>query len=136
MPAGLKQRVSGRTDANGRVLLPALARESLYSVSVTTEKYGTQIQRFTVDPSTLAERTIRLRPVGRIEGRVIADKPEWVPGLRCTITTAKSWKRGETRDPGSPSARRLRRSDKLTSKAISQFPHLPKDRFRDLSVWS
>ena len=98
VPAGLKQRVSGRTYADGRVLLPALARESLYSVSVTREKYGTQIQRFKVDPSTLAERTVRLRPVGRIEGQVIADKPEWVHGMRCTIITAKSWKRGETRD--------------------------------------
>lgn len=98
MPDGLMQRVSGRTDTDGRVLLPTLACGSLYSVSVTTEEFGTQIQRFTVDPSTPGERTIRLRPVCRIEGQVIAGKPEWIHGLRCTITTFRSWKRGENRN--------------------------------------
>jgi hypothetical protein len=33
------------------------------------------------------ENTIRLRPAGRIEGQVTADKPEWARGVRLTFQT-------------------------------------------------
>ncbi len=94
VPDGAKPLVGGQTDAEGRVRLPAMARDHLASVWVTTKAYGVQTQRFTVKATEPAERTIHLRPVCRIEGRVIAEKPEWARGIRIVFTTEQAWGTG------------------------------------------
>ena len=87
VPDGAKPFVGGRTDAEGRVRLPAMARDRLSRVWLTTDNYGVQSQKIRVKASEPAERTIHLRPVCRIEGRVIAEKPEWAHGIRLVFTT-------------------------------------------------
>ena len=70
-------RVGARTDAEGRVKLPAIAREVLDEVpnhhqGLWDSDAGMPMS---AGPPTVGP-TIRLRPAGRIEGRVIADRPE------------------------------------------------------------
>ena len=98
IPEGVRRLVQARTDAEGRAKLPAMAREHWVSVWVTTNDYGLQTQRLTPKPSEPTERAIHLRPVSRIEGRVTADNPEWVRGIRIIFTTEKAWEAG--RRPG------------------------------------
>ena len=99
VPDGAKPLVGARTDASGRVKLPALARDHLFSVWVTTEAYGVQTQRFIVQADQPAEQTIRLRPTCGIEGRVIAEKPEWARGIRLVFTTEEKLIAGGRRPP-------------------------------------
>jgi hypothetical protein len=57
-------------------------------------------QQFTVHAGEPAERTIHLRPVCRIEGRVIADKLEWARGIRLLFTSEQPFgSRRESRPP-------------------------------------
>jgi hypothetical protein len=86
VPEELMPHFRTLTDAEGRVRLPALPREGLYTVRITAKGLGIQQQR--VDqPEGPAERTIRLQPVGRIEGRFIADRPEKAFGIPLALTT-------------------------------------------------
>jgi RNA polymerase sigma factor (sigma-70 family) len=86
------------TGVDGRVRLPALPREVLRSVRVSTRTLGIQYVTFTdiVESGTLdvkdvvtgpAQRVIRLRSTGRIFGRIIADRPEWTRGVKLNVTT-------------------------------------------------
>ena len=84
--------VGGRTDAAGRVRLPAMARDRLFLVWLTSDDYGIQSQQFTVHPAEPAERTIRLREVCQIEGRVIADDPKWARALRLIFTSEERFR--------------------------------------------
>ena len=102
IPDGLKTFVGGRTDAEGRVRLPALARDRLLYVRITTNDYGVQRQQFRVKASEPAERTVYLRPVCRLEGRVIAEKPEWAHGKRFLFTTEKPFSPTERGRPPWP----------------------------------
>ncbi len=77
LPDELVARVAARTDADGRVRLPAVSRETLYNVRITTKEFGIQVQRVEKSkPPAIAGSTIHLRRVGTIEGRLIADPPE------------------------------------------------------------
>lgn len=99
IPEAAKPLVGARTDDNGRARLPWLARDRMFNVWVTTKKYGVQTQRFTVKADQPAERVVRLRPVCRIQGRVIAAKPEWARENRLVFTTEENWKQGGARPP-------------------------------------
>lgn len=77
LPDELRARVAARTDADGRVLLPAVSRQTLSAVRITTEEFGVQIQRMLKSGPPAADGgTIHLRPMGKIEGRLIAGPPE------------------------------------------------------------
>lgn len=86
----VRSLVGGRTDAEGRVKLPALPRNSLTDVQVTTEDLGIQHIEFLglqlapegyfELPPQPAERALRLARTGRIEGRLIAERPELLRG--------------------------------------------------------
>jgi RNA polymerase sigma factor (sigma-70 family) len=106
------------TDANGRALLPALRREGLLNVQVTSNAFGVQrmgLNQALAQPTTLlgatptipqpgepnhaaepAEPIIRLQAVGRIEGRIRASRPEWAAGVTVFVTTSS----GPVRFPG------------------------------------
>jgi beta-lactamase regulating signal transducer with metallopeptidase domain len=88
-PPEILRRIEARTDADGRVKIPSLGRNaSNVEIRVITKLFGIQVQRYTRFPLP-AENTIRLRPVGRVKGRIIADKPEWVRGVRIILNTEK-----------------------------------------------
>ncbi len=86
LPEELMQLVSARTDAAGLVRLPAVPRKGLGCLRITAEGFGVQLR----DLSTLSkpdERAIKLRPVGRVLGRIIAEKPEYAGHLWISLTT-------------------------------------------------
>jgi RNA polymerase sigma factor (sigma-70 family) len=80
-PKGMLPSISGVTDAQGRVRLPSMERKGFGKVAVTTEAFGRQLLRLTDKADEPAERTIRLRPVGRVEGRIVASRPELARGV-------------------------------------------------------
>ena len=83
LPDELRPNVAASTDAEGRVRLPAVSRETLYNVRITTKEFGIQVQRVEKSrPPAIAGSTIHLRPVGKIEGRLIADPPETARNVR------------------------------------------------------
>ncbi|MBN1854457.1 MAG: hypothetical protein JW829_17125, partial [Pirellulales bacterium] len=73
--------------ADGRVSLPGLPRQGLSSVQVTSEMYGTWIQMFALDKPIPPVTTIRLPAAGRVEGRLIADDPKLIRGVRMHLST-------------------------------------------------
>ena len=88
LPDELRARVAARTDAKGRVTLPAVSRETLFNVRITTKEFGVQVQRvLKSEPPATDGGTIHLRPVGKIEGRLIADPPETARNVRLFFST-------------------------------------------------
>lgn len=77
-----KERLTRTTDASGQVTIDYLPAKASFLVTVTTADYGIQRRQVTTEP---ADRTIRLRPVGRLEGRVLADDAKVVAGLPVEI---------------------------------------------------
>jgi beta-lactamase regulating signal transducer with metallopeptidase domain len=90
VPEPMLPRICATTDAQGWAAMPAVSGERLYRVVVRSEEFGEQAQIFRNPEKTPANRTIDLRPAGRIEGRVIADDPALAHGLRMALTTETS----------------------------------------------
>ena len=86
LPDELMARVAARTDAKGRVNLPAASPDTLSEVRITAKDFGIQVQQIQLvekrQPRTIVGYTIRLRPVGKIEGRVISSRPEAARDVR------------------------------------------------------
>ena len=88
LPHELLARVAVHTDAEGCAKLPAFVRDLLFGVRITTKDLGVQMQQLSWDgPPTFFEPRIRLQPVGKIKGELIADRPEVVRGVRMIFTT-------------------------------------------------
>ncbi len=119
-PAAMLPAIRSVTDATGRATLPAIARQGFMSVKVTAASAGTQTFRLrdgrggevvpgpgpTPTPGSQADRLlalaaesgqreIRLRPAGRLEGRVEAARPELTRGVRIYVLTT-----GPSEPPG------------------------------------
>jgi hypothetical protein len=97
LPPELEPHVSGVSDAAGRVRLPSLPETATERLLVTSNAFGVQI----VKPSLeirVNELTIRLRPAGRVEGRIVAQRPEWARGVRIRLTTLPE----KADDPNAP----------------------------------
>jgi RNA polymerase sigma factor (sigma-70 family) len=108
-PAAVLRAIRGVTDAAGRVTLPSVAREGFRSAKVTSGPFGTQAVplregavapprggvtpaptppvRTTPPAAGMNPRPLRLRPTGRIEGRVVAARPEWTRGIKVSLST-------------------------------------------------
>lgn len=120
LPEELAARVGARTDAEGRVRLPAVSRDVLFQVRVSTREFGIQLQRTDKsEPLAIVGQAIRLRPVCKVEGRVIADQPE--------MTRASGWflpqkNTQATRPRGRPKASPM---SNPTSKVASLFRQWP-----------
>ncbi len=84
-PAPLASLLSAVTDEKGGAALPAVSTRHLTMLRVVSKGYGTQDHVFLDAPEDAPERTIGLRSVGRIEGQVIAAKPEWARGIKLTF---------------------------------------------------
>jgi hypothetical protein len=88
VPDELARRIADRTvtDADGRAVLSAFFPEDVSAEFISAPGLGRQYGRpGWFDPSR-GVREIRLPPVGRIEGTVVADDPEIARGLKLTIT--------------------------------------------------
>ncbi len=88
-PRAMLPTIRAVTDSGGRATLAAVPREGFLTVQVTTKDFGVQELRLQDQATEPAERTIRLRPAGRIEGRVIAARPEWARGLKVYLVTTE-----------------------------------------------
>jgi protocatechuate 3,4-dioxygenase beta subunit len=71
-------------DASGRAHLHSLRDVS--DIKVTSPEFGTQVFRLPQNERT-SKRTIRLRQTGRVEGRVVADDPRSVGGIKLWLRT-------------------------------------------------
>jgi RNA polymerase sigma factor (sigma-70 family) len=87
VPPAMLPAVRAVTDASGRALLSSMPREGFFTVQVTTGSFGSQQLRLNDRATEPARREVRLRPSGRIEGRIVADHPEWARGLRVYAST-------------------------------------------------
>jgi hypothetical protein len=86
LPDELLARIGTHTDNEGRAKLPAVPPDLLYQVRVATNDFGIQFQRM-IEAPAIVGKTIRLRPAGKIEGRVIANQPEIAGGIRLIFTS-------------------------------------------------
>jgi len=86
-PAELVPLLSATTGADGRAALPAVARDRLRSVRVTTEAFGLQHLDIYGAEIVPAKAAVPLRQVGRIEGRVMADDPRMARGVTLHLIT-------------------------------------------------
>jgi RNA polymerase sigma factor (sigma-70 family) len=92
------------TDAGGRASLPAVSREGFLTVQVTAGSLGSQQLRLLDKASEPAQRIVRLRPAARVEGRLLADRPEQLKGLKIYSTTSDSADRQEGQNQTTGSA--------------------------------
>ncbi len=84
VPEEFLKLIASRTNAEGIATFSALQKKHFVSIQVVSEAFGDQ--KIPVNhPPLEAIRTIRLRAPGRIEGKLIADKPEWVRGVRVSV---------------------------------------------------
>lgn len=86
VPEEMLSSVGARTDASGVATLPAVEPKPLHSIQVVSDEFGKQSLRVDNDQHR-AVREIRLRESGRIEGRLIGERPEWLRGVRLAFTT-------------------------------------------------
>ncbi len=85
VPDGLKPLLTWRTDSEGRVTVESIPLELLRSLEIETPNYGRQqFRRF-----RNFSHTIRLLPVGKIRGTLIADSPERFAGQTVYIETSR-----------------------------------------------
>ncbi len=79
VPEEARQLIGDMTDAHGRARLPGMRREGFLTVRVTAKGFG--VQSLELRENQPAQRTIHLQPAGRVEGRLTAERPEWVRGV-------------------------------------------------------
>ncbi len=80
VPRELAEKVAAVAGDDGAVVLSAFAPGELRWVHVQSPKHGTQIIR-TLGPETTGPIEFRLKPVGRVSGRVVANAGGPVSGL-------------------------------------------------------
>lgn len=102
IPEDLQQLVRATTGPDGRATLRGVPWKGLRSIRISTRAFGVQCQKLNTDASSDAETTIRLRPAGRVEGRVIADYPGLVRGVRVYLTTRSTADGSSASNPSSP----------------------------------
>jgi hypothetical protein len=88
IPEPIRNRLRATTDGSGTVEMPAMPRKGFLTAQLAEESFGIQQVRLDDLESAPAERLITLRETGRIEGRLIADKPEWTRGVKLFFTTS------------------------------------------------
>lgn len=87
VPPELLPLVGAKTNATGLARLPAVPREGFITVRVTSKALGVQQVQIDGGSSAPAVRTLRLRSVGRVEGRIVAENPRTARGVRVSLST-------------------------------------------------
>ena len=88
-PEGMLPSIRATTDARGVASDARSGRQGLFRVVVETKAFGRQTLRLSDTAHEPAERTVRLRPVGRVEGRFTSARPELARGLDVYLSTVK-----------------------------------------------
>src|SRR5262249_43615476 len=83
VPDELIGLTAAATDSEGRTTITAFPPAEIEGVVVTSPRFGRQVGMFR--QGVEGESTIRLRPVARATGRVVADDPAAVRGLSISI---------------------------------------------------
>src|SRR5262249_48685814 len=86
IPPAILEKTAATTDQNGRAELPNYLPEKMSGVNVIGDDWGTQ-QFEGFQKEDLADLTLKLLPVGRIEGRILADQPELFRNVFIAIET-------------------------------------------------
>lgn len=90
IPRELAEMVAGVTDAQGRVAIQAMPREALYTIEIELAGYGVQQFRCDLKSTDPPEQKLRLRPAGRIEGRIAVEQVELTRGMFVAVETKES----------------------------------------------
>lgn len=88
VPQALVDHVAGTTDAKGRAAMPALTRDGIYTINVKMAGFGIQQFRCDMKSTDAPERTLQLRDVGRLEGRILAAQPDLARNAVISIETS------------------------------------------------
>jgi hypothetical protein len=80
LPREVADRLAAVTDGDGWAEFATLSAPQGALLRVTSEVFG--VQQIRHDPPDGVERTIRLTPVGRVSGRIVADDPKALRGLK------------------------------------------------------
>ncbi len=86
VPEEMRSDVSARTDEWGNASLPAVQSNLLNSLELVCEEFGRQSMRINYKTDG-RPRVIRLLPCAAIQGRVVAENPEWTRGVRLIFET-------------------------------------------------
>ena len=78
VPEELAGKFGATTDADGRAVLDAFASDEIVAVEARADGFGIQPRIFS--PPGPGPKVIRLRPTGRVAGRLVADDPAAVRG--------------------------------------------------------
>ncbi len=78
-PDGMLDQLAATTDSDGRCTLDGFAHADIFALDVTAE--GQLVQCLPIDPDT---GTVTLRPLGRLQARIVADDPKALRGWTIT----------------------------------------------------
>ncbi|HWE38128.1 MAG TPA: carboxypeptidase-like regulatory domain-containing protein [Isosphaeraceae bacterium] len=98
MPAPLADRVVATVAGDGRATIEGFEPEEIGFVEVEADGLG--VQRRSFFPPSPADKTVWLRPAGRVEGRIVADDPKALAGWTIEAYTRPD---DEANDPREPS---------------------------------
>jgi hypothetical protein len=87
VPRALVDVVAAKTDAEGRAAMPALTRDGVHTIDVKMAGFGTQQFRCNMKSTDPPEQTLRLRDVGRLEGRIATDQLELARDVFVSVQT-------------------------------------------------
>ena len=85
MPRSLIERLGVPIGGDGVATLDGFNPEDIQGLDARTEAFGTQTRNY-YQP-VAGDRTIRLRPVGHLSGKVVADDPSKAKGWKVTART-------------------------------------------------
>ncbi len=86
IPQEFLKIIGSRTNAEGIAIFSMLQRKHMLDIQIISEAFGDQTIRIN-NPPLEELRSIRLRAPGKIEGRLIAEKREWIRGIRLSFST-------------------------------------------------
>jgi hypothetical protein len=87
VPRELVDIVAAKTDTEGRAAMPALTRDGVHTIDVKMDGFGTQQFRCNMKSTDRPEQTLRLRDIGRLEGRIATDQLDLTRDIIVSIET-------------------------------------------------
>ena len=91
VPESARKLLTATTSVDGWINMPGLQRPALHALRVTSKTFGVQEFRLDTQAGAPLLRKLSLRYTGNIEGRLKADNPEWVKGVRLSFKTMSTW---------------------------------------------
>ena len=89
LPLPLQSQMAAVSDRDGVATMTAVPLEGAATVQITSAEFGTQT--FYWLQHVPKDRTLVLGPMGRVRGRIVADKPEAIRHISIGIASIGSW---------------------------------------------